>query len=1356
MANQKEYKIVINGLEKAVSEVDALIKQLNQLEQRLSKVGGKELGIASKESTQLLKEQAKLAQLQTEEGRKQLQSLEKIKAENKEIAKVQKEIAQGIREEDGAYSNTLAGKRAQLSEMKKELASMDMGDTDAWSKMRDEVGKLNEEVLELEKSYGVFTRQVGAYQEATKGFANITKEAGNADKAIDNLVGSVDQLKGKQLFQVDVQGQVIQFENLSQAISELDDMAQKASAEMLALAAAGKEGTEEYEKLNAEFTEFVEKAAELERARKYSDELKDTMSSTTKELDMAVGAFESLTSVMQIGSGIAGLFGADQEKINQAINRSVQIMSIAQGAQKLFNQARQSGTALNKLWTLSLNGASKAMTSLNIATKLTAKGMNILKVAIASTGIGLLVVAIGALVSATMKWIDKNKEAARTLTSLKEAQDVYSNAMSGVYDAFEKLGVMESTTIWRLEDAKKQIQELVDTLAKDQDFYFLDGIVPEFANLEKAAKNFDMLNQQLIKYKALSVDKNSSKKEKERYAEIAVGIEAMISAYQRWIDAVAQDNANQKKKKEDELKKIEEQKKAYNEAAKELTELNIENIKDEHKRTLAELENSRKEQIAEVRKRGYLVKELEAEINKKYNAAIIAEEKRYAEARRKVLTDAYRDTYESLFDIQEHYYEQELAVLEAQDKLIERRLNSVNTISPLGDVREFKAQGDGIEEIMNLNLIAITRAVGRYQEEADNLADAMRELYIAQDITQYEKSTRQSFADYLENGVKELEDVVGELDSGVGADLKKAIDDVIGYYNNADTMMMDEPAFTEGLKVLMSSVDELVGNYQLSTDKLSDVDSDKLNTLFALWRTFSNKRINLAQQLNTRLLQIDDDYNSRLYENQQTAIQTLLDGYQGQFDELENMRMEFTQGLMTGDYDLDSIGNFAVQIQSVKKFKSEYQVLADVVKINSDEMAKEVKKLQDELDGVNDEMQELLDSVNEEFGLNLDLGIDKNAIKEKLAELSTDLLMEWEALMEKGEKIEVELFDAEATQTNLQKFGSLVKQTLDELDMNGREWAAGIATVLSAGVNIATQMAQQVVDMQYNNAMVLIERERDEIDEQLKLIEDAYEKQEEITEAHNDKIKSLEDELSTARGDRRLFLLDEINAEMQAREKSFQLQQKLAKQEEELQKKQENLEKKSEAAERKRNKANKGIMLAQAIANTALAVTNALAVQPWFLGVALASIAGAMGAVQIGTIAATKYANGGVIQGNSHATGGVKVLGGQAEVEGGEFITNKRTTSNNIALLEFINSKKTKINLSDLIEFYASGYNARTPMKFAYADGGQLPSMSANPVDIKALRNGYQDDRPIYVSVQEIEDVSKRVRNVKALAGYED
>jgi hypothetical protein len=108
-------------------------------------------------------------------------------------------------------------------------------------------------------------------------------------------------------------------------------------------------------------------------------------------------------------------------------------------------------------------------------------------------------------------------------------------------------------------------------------------------------------------------------------------------------------------------------------------------------------------------------------------------------------------------------------------------------------------------------------------------------------------------------------------------------------------------------------------------------------------------------------------------------------------------------------------------------------------------------------------------------------------------------------------------------------------------------------------------------------------------------------------------------------------------------------------------------------------KKRKKMAIAQAVVNGAVAVTTILAdpsllafAKPFAIGSAIASTA-----AQIATISSQQFAKGGVINGPSHAQGGVPVYGAGgkfAEVEGGEAIINKRSTAMYKPILSAINT----------------------------------------------------------------------------------
>ena len=160
-----------------------------------------------------------------------------------------------------------------------------------------------------------------------------------------------------------------------------------------------------------------------------------------------------------------------------------------------------------------------------------------------------------------------------------------------------------------------------------------------------------------------------------------------------------------------------------------------------------------------------------------------------------------------------------------------------------------------------------------------------------------------------------------------------------------------------------------------------------------------------------------------------------------------------------------------------------------------------------------------------------------------------------------------------------------------------------------------------------------------------------------------------------------------------------------------------------------------------------------------------------MGSLSLGLTAAQyaiakanppKFKTGGVIEGPSHAQGGVKVLGGTAEVEGGEMIVNRVSTANNIDLLEYVNSRKRRIDISDLIDFYQGDKPKKVVRKMSpfYAEGGVLnaPTLRTDIEIGNSLTAAFQEyaKHDTVVQVVDIVDKTKQYNNVRVLAGLSE
>lgn len=342
-----------------------------------------------------------------------------------------------------------------------------------------------------------------------------------------------------------------------------------------------------------------------------------------------------------------------------------------------------------------------------------------------------------------------------------------------------------------------------------------------------------------------------------------------------------------------------------------------------------------------------------------------------------------------------------------------------------------------------------------------------------------------------------------------------------------------------------------------------------------------------------------------------------------------------------------------------------------------------------------------------------------------------------------------------------------VKMTKTALDNLVNTVAASVMNVINGYMSAFNDIWSIVSDLR-NNELEYEEKKLDKqqelLDKELEQLEEAYSKQEEATQEHKDKINDIEGELSNARGDRRQSLIDQLTKEREAELASLQNEQDIQKKKQANEKKQQALEKQKEALEKKKFQQDKKNKIVQATINTFTAVSNALAVQPFVLGLALSAVALSLGLANVAKISSQQYfADGGQLRGKSHAQGGIPVGNTGIEVEGGEYVTNKITTRQNLPLLEYINSQRRPLTKEDLSNFYddkkgRSLVNRNITGK--YADGGLLQAQQnpLNNADLRRLINYQQeeDTRPIVVSVVDIVNATDDLREVQVLSGLTD
>ena len=367
-----------------------------------------------------------------------------------------------------------------------------------------------------------------------------------------------------------------------------------------------------------------------------------------------------------------------------------------------------------------------------------------------------------------------------------------------------------------------------------------------------------------------------------------------------------------------------------------------------------------------------------------------------------------------------------------------------------------------------------------------------------------------------------------------------------------------------------------------------------------------------------------------------------------------------------------------------------------------------------------------------------------NVIKEGLE----DVAKERENIDTKLRNNEITIVDANAAREQLEETEKELKRGAKDITLMQKDFFGEVAGQWKNMIDQWVQTIGSLLQTMNDTQMRLIENQLAEIEHQLEIQEEAYERAEEAAQEHKDKMDGIEDELAEARGSRRQFLIDTYAAQQAAYLEDLAAQQKAAEEKEKLEKKQQALEKKRKQQEKKSS-------VQQAIINTYMAVSNALAVQPWFVGAALSAVALGMGLANVAAIKNTPiYEDGGVISGPRHSQGGVKVLGGTAEVEGGEYITNRKSTAANLPLLTYINDQKRELTAEDLIKFFASGTpKVRAKATRMFADGGQLPSIGAEVNRVVQVNDASNESAVYVVQVTDIINATDNLRKVQTLSG---
>lgn len=257
-----------------------------------------------------------------------------------------------------------------------------------------------------------------------------------------------------------------------------------------------------------EFKKATERAGELKDTIGDLNSRIKTLGSDTRTLDGLVGAAEGIAGGFALAQGAAALFGDKNKDLEESLLKVQSAIAILNGFQAVANQLQKDSPGYILASTL-------AQRAYNLVIDESTGKLNLFKLALAGTGIGLIVLAIGALVAnwdklseaiggSTQKMKDLDSVSEATATSM---ESVYTNLFK-VRTAFDEAS---KGAITKKEALKIYNETLGDTLGKAKTLEEAEKIYKE--------KTPDYIQASFLRAQALELINTAAKQAAENLTE---------------------------------------------------------------------------------------------------------------------------------------------------------------------------------------------------------------------------------------------------------------------------------------------------------------------------------------------------------------------------------------------------------------------------------------------------------------------------------------------------------------------------------------------------------------------------------------------------------------------------------------------------------------------------------------------------------------------------------------------------------------------------------------------------------------------------------------------------------------------
>jgi len=317
------------------------------------------------------------------------------------------------------------------------------------------------------------------------------------------------------------------------ALESLEDKLNAAKKRMVELAAAGKQNTEEFQRLQVEAGNYKRTIEGVEQS------VDSFAKGGSKAFTLIVEASQAVAAGFAIAQGAAALFGDENEDLQKAM---VQV----QGAMALVNGVQQINILLTQKSVITTEAAAVAQKLYALAVGTSTGAMRAFRLALLATGVGAFVVVLGLAAEAMGAFSSSTKKSTEELERQKQATEDGKKAMELYYRSLAAFGLDEIKINERkIAQYKNELQarEMMMQTIKGQNAEIngmnqqqLQNRITELKTLVKETEN---ANKEIRKGRSEQIKSSTKERNQEGNQIIDFVKETNLLLYENQLDAQA-------------------------------------------------------------------------------------------------------------------------------------------------------------------------------------------------------------------------------------------------------------------------------------------------------------------------------------------------------------------------------------------------------------------------------------------------------------------------------------------------------------------------------------------------------------------------------------------------------------------------------------------------------------------------------------------------------------------------------------------------------------------------------------------------------------------------------------------------